>query len=73
MAPRQQRPSDSQSDAALPKCKMLLLFTTRKQNYFLPPPPPLRMKTDQNLKPILAWAGTQKVDLGGVEGRYKGW
>lgn len=51
---------------------MLLLFAIRKENYFLPPPPG-RMETDQNLKPILALAGTQKVDLGGVGIRYKGW
>lgn len=45
----------------------------KKNNYFLPPPPLGRMKTDQNLKPILALAGTQKVDLGGVGVRYKSW
>lgn len=69
-----QRPSCSQqqNDAALPKCKTLLLFPARKESYFFPPPLG-RMNTDQNLKPILALAGTQKVDLGGVGGRYKGW
>lgn len=51
---------------------MLLLFPARKENYFFPPPLG-RTKTDQNLRPILALAGTQKVDLGGVGGRYKGW